>query len=152
MKTKNWKMRSGISASRSGMSLTAQYARTALQDPVLKEMYTQRAKTGFSPLRMAANDFLQRPFIRDLDVTGYHGNQGDKIRASAGDKVGLTEVRATLLAADGTLVESGACVLDLPTGKYMYAATCQMADTSGMSLVIAVRDIPGNVVEKPFTL
>ena len=137
---------------RQQLSLAAEYARTALQDPALNEMYQKRAQNGVSVFRTAANDFLQRPFIRDVDASEYHGNPGDVIRVSAGDKIGLTEVRAKLLAPDGTLVESGPCVRTLPTAGYLYTATVQVSDISGMTVSVTVRDTPGNIVNKLLTL
>ena len=137
---------------RERLSMAAEYARLALQDPALKEMYAKRAKKGVSVFRTAANDFMQLPFVRDVDVSEYHGNPGDAIRVTAGDKIGLAEVRAKLVAPDGTLAESGLCVRDLPTGKYVYTTTVQMSDTSGMTVAIVIRDIPGNIIEKLLTL
>ena len=139
-------------AHRERLSLAAEYGRKAIQDPALKEMYANRAKKGVSVFRTAANDFLQMPFISDVDMSEYHGNPGDGIRISAGDKIGLREVRAKLLAPDGNLVESGPCVRDLPTTRYIYTATVQISDTTGMSVAVTIRDIPGNVVEKLITL
>jgi hypothetical protein len=61
-------------AQRERLSLAAAYARIAMQDPELKEMYAKRAKKGVSVFRTAANDYMQRPFIRDVDVSEYLGN------------------------------------------------------------------------------
>ena len=139
-------------ASRERMSLAAVYAKRAKEDPALWEMYTQRSRKGLPTFRVAANDFLQLPFLRNIDTSGYFGNPGDSIRATAGDKIGLTEVKARLQAPDGTLVEEGPCVLDLPTGIYAYVATIMVADITGITVIITVRDIPGNVVRKSVTL
>jgi hypothetical protein len=139
-------------AQRERLSLAAEYARIALQDPALKEMYAKRVKKGVSLFRTAANDYMQLPFVRDVNVSEYLGNPGDTIRVAAGDKFGLTEVRAKLIAPDGTLVESGLCVRDLPTGIYVYTATAQVPDTSGLIVSVTVRDIPGNITEKLLTL
>ena len=87
-----------------------------------------------------------------MDASEYHGNPGDVIRVSAGDKIGLTEVRAKLLAPDGTLVESGPCVRALPTAGYLYTAMVQVSDISGMTVTVTVRDTPGNIVNKLLTL
>jgi hypothetical protein len=139
-------------AQRERLSLAAEYARIALQDPALREMYAKRIKKGVSLFRTAANDFMQLPFVREVDASDYHGNPGDVIRVSAGDKFGLAEVKAKLLMPDGTLVESGLCVRDLPTGRYIYTATVQVSDTTGLIVSVTIRDIPGNNVEKLLTL
>ena len=139
-------------AMRERLSLAAGYGKRAMQDPGLCEMYTKRSRKGLSPFRVAANDFLQVPFVRNIDTSGYNGNPGDSIRALAGDKIGLTEVIARLTAPEGTLIEEGSGALDLLTGKYVYVATRQVADVTGMAVVITVRDIPGNVILKSVTL
>ena len=92
-------------AVRERLGLAAQYARNAMLDPVLCEMYTKRARTGLPPFRVAAIDYLQPPYIREIDASGYHGGPGDVIRVKAGDKIALAEARAVLKTPDGITVE-----------------------------------------------
>ena len=127
-------------AVRQRLSMAAQYARNAMLDPALFDLYTSRSSRSISPFRVASNDFLQLPFLRDIDVTKYHGNPGDTISVLAGDKIAVTEVMAHLMAADNTPVEEGPCALDLPSGRYLYTTTVQVANTAGMVVTISVRD------------
>ena len=134
------------------LSRAAKYARIAMADSELSEMYRQRSPKGHSGYREAVNDFLRPPVIRDIDCSGYYGNPGDLILVSAYDKFALKEIKATLLAPDGSLIETGQGIEDLPTGKFIFTATVQVADTAGVIVNISVRDIPGNVVEKKVAL
>ena len=130
----------------------SQYAKNALAIPELREMYTKLSSKEIPPYRVASNDFLQKPVIDSLDHSGYRGNIGDTITVSAIDKVGITSVTATLTAQDGTLIETGPCVHNLPTSNYTYTATCDVPAIGGMVLRIEVTDIPGNKVAKTMTL
>ena len=115
-------------------------------------MYASRSANGKDAYREASNDFLRRPVIREIDTTGYRGNPGDRIGVVARDRIGLKTVDLELHAADGTLVESGSCVENLPSGKYIYTATTSIADISGMTVKVTVIDIPANEVTKSTTL
>ena len=88
----------------------AKYARIAMGNPALREMYASRSANGKNAYREASNDFMRKPVIREIDAIGYRGNPGDKIGVVARDKIGIKAVDLALLAADGTLVESGSCV------------------------------------------
>ncbi len=134
------------------LSRAAKYARIAMADPELSEMYTQRSPNGHSGYREAVNDFLRPPVIRDIDCSGYFGNPDDLILVSAYDKFALKEIKATLLAPDGSLIETGQCIEDLPTGKFIFTATKRVDETAGMIVHVTVRDTPGNTVEKKVTL
>jgi hypothetical protein len=139
-------------ASRERLSQAAQYARRALENPELCELYTKRAGKRSKAFRLASNDFLQRPKIKEVDLSGYIGNPGDTIVVTTFDKIGLTAVNAKLSVSDGTLIEEGPCEIELPSGKYIYKATRQADVAAGVTVFITVRDIPGNVIGKTCTL
>lgn len=139
-------------AARERLSKAAQYARRALEDPGLCELYTKRSAKGLPAFRVASNDFLQIPKINEVDLSGYNGNPGDAIVVTAFDKIGLTAVNVKLSVSDGTLIEEGPCEMELPSGKYVYKTTCQADVAAGVTVFITVRDIPGNVVGKTCTL
>jgi hypothetical protein len=139
-------------ATRERLSLAARYGRLAMEVPELRDLYTNLSQKGLPPFRVACNDYLQKPVIRNVDHTGYLGKPSDTIHVVAFDRIRLKEVRVELIMPDGTPVESGICVQDLPTGDYIFTATCQVADTTGVIVIARVVDLPGNVVTKSVTL
>ena len=46
------------------LKLANKYARESMQDPVRLAMYTAKARKGLSPYRLAANDYLKKPYER----------------------------------------------------------------------------------------
>jgi len=134
------------------MRKASQYAKNALAIPELLALYTKHSRKNYPAYRVAVNDFLQKPVIDTIDHSGYRGNVDDTVIVSATDKIAITGVSVKLTAPDGTLIESGACVQDLPTSNYIYTATCQVDVIAGTVICITVTDIPGNKVEKAITL
>ncbi|MCX6268064.1 MAG: hypothetical protein NTW16_11995 [Bacteroidetes bacterium] len=139
-------------ASRDRLVRAGKYARKAMEDPALREFYISRSVNGKTAYREASNDFLRLPVIREIDISTYRGNPGDMICIDATDMIALTKVSLQINAADGTGVESGSCVEELPTGMYIYTTTTAVADISGLTVTVTVSDIPGNKVTKSITL
>ncbi|MCX6266823.1 MAG: hypothetical protein NTW16_05625 [Bacteroidetes bacterium] len=137
-------------ATRRRLSLAAQYAKDALQDPALREMYA--AKSHKSPYRVAVNDFLRPPYVHLIDASGYHGNPGETISVTAGDDFKLTAVTVKITGSDGVVIESGPCVMVMPTGNYDYVATSPVSNLAGVTITASARDIPGHVTQRSITL
>jgi len=135
-------------ASRERLVRAGKYAHNAMKDPDLREMYASRSANGKNGYREASNDFMRLPVIREIDIALYRGNPGDTISVDASDRIALTMVSLQLYAADGSVAESGSCVEELPTGRYIYTATTAIANISGMKVTVTVSDIPGNKVTK----
>jgi len=132
--------------------LAAGYARLAMENPEIKAIYAARATKNMAAYRLAVQDFLSPPFIRQIDTSGYKGNPGDTILVAAGDSFRVTRVMVTIRGADGNTIEEGACTLNLPTGKFEYAATASVPVPAGCTLTAKVTDLPGNCVEQTVTL
>src|ERR1035437_10227172 len=105
-------------AVRERLKLAALYGSKVINDPVLSAEYSAKARKGMTIYRQAMNNFLRLPFIHKVDTSGYHGNPGDKINVTAGDDFKLKSVTVKISASDGTLIEAGECVLNMPAGNY----------------------------------
>ncbi|MFZ4564467.1 MAG: hypothetical protein ACOYNU_13890 [Bacteroidales bacterium] len=139
-------------AARRRLSMAAKYANDALLDPALREMYAAKSHKGLPLFRVAVNDFLRRPYVHLIDASGYHGNPGEPISVTAGDDFKLTAVAVKITGSDGVVIESGPCVLVMPTGNYDYVATTAVSNPAGVTITASVRDIPGNLTERSITL
>ncbi|MCX6246607.1 MAG: hypothetical protein NTW10_02635 [Bacteroidetes bacterium] len=139
-------------AVRERLRLAAAYAANAMQDPVLHAEYAAKARKGRSAYRLAVIDFLRPPFIIQVDTAGYQGNTGDTITLTAGDDFRLVSVTLKISNPDGTLVEEGDCVINMPSGQYVYTAQEQISSAAGVVIRVRATDLPGNVTEKSVTL
>ncbi len=123
------------------------YARRMMQDPVLLAKYKAKAGPGKTAFRLAVKDFMNPPMVLEIDASGYHGNAGEVISVKALDDFELASVRVNITAADGTLVEEGDCLLNLPAVRYHYTATVQVTDITGATITAIARDLPDNATE-----
>jgi len=140
-------------AVRERLKLAAVYAHNAMKDPALSAMYAAKSGSkGFAPYRLAVFDYLRPPYIHQVDASGYHGNTGEKITVTAGDDFQLSSVTVKISHPDGSLIEEGACVLNMPASNYEYTATVQVAALTGVVILARAIDTPGNLTELSVTL
>jgi hypothetical protein len=120
------------------------YATNILKDPEMFIAYKAKIRKGITPYNIALRDFLTPPVIRNIDVSGYKGNQGEKIRVAARDDFRLTRVHVQIAGPNGLLIEEGECVLPLSWEPYEYTATIPVPDLSGITIIARAYDLPGN--------
>jgi len=128
------------------------YAKVALQDPVLKLFYKSKATKVLSPYNVALADFLKKPWIDQIDATAYAGQTGDKITVIAADNAKVNSLTLAIRDAAGVELESGPCVMDPLTTNWVYTATTTQVPVTGHKIVAIVRDLPGHVTEKELVL
>ena len=128
------------------------YAKNALQDPNLKQVYETRATKEKTAFNIAVADFLTKPWIDQIDATAYNGNTGDKILVIAADNAKIDTVRISINDSNGTMLESGQCVYDAISTNWTYTATTAQTPVTGHKIVAAARDLPGHVTEKELVL
>jgi hypothetical protein len=126
------------------------YAKSQMGDPATKAAYEAKAQGSekLSAYNIAVADFFNAPDIEEIDMSGYTGAVGDKIRVSAIDDFMVAEVGVEIYNSDGSLVESGKAVQDSNAVDWVYTATAANGDLSGDKVVIKASDIPGNISEK----
>ena len=130
----------------------AQYARNAMQDPVLLAAYTEKSGKGLTPYRVAVNDYLKRPRVHSIVASGYEGNPGDKISITATDNFRVVEVAVQIVDPAGAVIEKGVCAFSLPTGTYEYTATVPVTVLTGVTIIAKATDLPGHTGELAITL
>jgi hypothetical protein len=139
-------------AVRERLRLAAAYGKHVKSDPALLAMYAERTKKNQSVYRLAVNDFLRPSYIRQVDVSGYHGCPGEKIIVSACDDFKVMKVTVTLKTTSGEVVETGNCVKESGGSGWIYSVTTAQIDFTGFTVVAVAYDLPGHPGEKTVTL
>jgi len=137
---------------RKRFSGAANYAKVALQDPVLKLVYQAKATKLLTAYNAAMADFLKKPWIDQIDATAYTGQVGDKITVIAADNGKVSSLTLSIRDGAGVQLEGGNCVQDPLTTNWVYTATTTQVPVTGHKIVAIVRDLPGHVTEKELVL
>jgi hypothetical protein len=114
---------------RERFSEAAAYAKSALADPVRRELYLTVAQERDIPaFSLAVGDYLNVPTIKPLDLSEYKGRVGDPILIRAVDDIGFADLEVELTAIDGTHIEKGKAVeTGVRSGHWVYTATAPVA-------------------------
>jgi hypothetical protein len=127
------------------------FGKFAQADPELRAFYEPIAREReLSVYTTAMTDFLTKPSIKPLDLSGYTGQVDDVILITATDDIGLARVHVSIFN-QGTLVEHGDAVeTGAGSGKWTYAVTASVSAGSNVSIEVAGIDHalnPANVTE-----
>jgi hypothetical protein len=122
------------------------FGKSAMTDPVLSAFYGPLAKQKETSIyALAHQDFLKAPTIRPLDLSGYKGQVGDVIEIWANDNVGVADLNVTIVAQDGTLIESGKAVeMGDESGRWNYVATKPVSRGADVFIEVKAVDHAGN--------
>jgi hypothetical protein len=137
---------------RTRFTLASHYAVNILLDPLMKEVYTAKARKGRSAYLVAMTDYLRLPQVIDIDTADYEGKPGDRIHVVAYDDFAVTGVTVHILDNKGVVIEKGDCVQDPVTGYYDYAATVLVDDLTGAEIIAMASDYPGHTGKLSVTL
>ena len=124
------------------------YAKAQMADPDSKAEYGEKAKGNKTAYNVAVADFFAAPNIDEIDVANYTGSLGDTIRVRATDDFKVTQVKVTIINADGSLVEEGDAVLQPNDLDWVYTATAENSSLDGDRILVQAMDQPGNVTEQ----
>jgi len=124
----------------------AYYASAAVDNPILLEEYTQMAELQElkSPYLAAVTDYLTQPEIGKVVAVLYTGKVGDMINISSKSAYKITEIDVTILAPDGTVLETGKAQQSFQ--KFRYVATVLNPSVAGSTIVLKARDRQGKVL------
>ena len=130
------------------------FAKSVKTNPALLAFYGPIAKQRDVTVRVVAmGDYMKKPVIKPLDLSGYKGRVGDVIKIRAIDDLGFANLQVEINAQDGTHIESGQAVEEGErSGKWIYTATAQVALGSGVFLEVKGTDHAGNeakITENP---
>ena len=121
-------------------------------DPALAAEYAPKVRKGMSVYRQAILNFLNPTVIHKIDTSGYLGHLGNKITVTAINDFRITSVKVKITDSNGTIIEEGACVLQLPSGNYEYTATQQVKALPGTIILARASDLPGHISEESVLL
>lgn len=125
----------------------SQYAKQALEDPVLSAEYALEAKRrkGLSAYNVAVADYLISPTIDKVDVSAYTGNVGEKIKIQAYDDYKVEAVKV-YIHTSSSLVEEGEAILQ--GIEWIYTVQTENTNLSGSKITVKVIDTAGNESEQ----
>ena len=123
------------------------YSRKALSDPEMRKYYRKHAMGMQTVWNVAVADYMKKPEIRKVDLSGYRGRKGDTIRINAHDNYRIAAVIVTILNAQGFEVESGLAVAAPGKGCRIYKVMSRIPDWENGRIVVRVTDSPGNTVK-----
>ncbi len=127
------------------------YAKTALNDLVLKAQYLLSAKPGQSAHNIAFVDYQKSPeFYEDMDLSTYTGAVGDTIMVSVIDDFRVKTVHVEIKAPGGAVLEEGFAVQNENELDWIYTTTADNSELLGTQIIFRAKDYPGNetVLEK----
>ena len=123
------------------------YAKSVLGDPEKRDAYKHAAKQGQSAYNVALADFLKAPHIEEIDVSGYNGQPGSRIRVRAVDDFKVAEVSVVIQDADGKELEHGKAECTVNGLDWIYTTTVLNDHLTDDKIIVRVSDTPGHLVE-----
>jgi hypothetical protein len=132
---------------RDRFKLASIWAKSTLEDADMLAAYSAKATDGKTAYVLAVTDFLKPPRISEISVAGYHGHPGDVIRVAAFDDFMVVTVKVQIKDATGTLIEAGACQPDSRRMFWLYTATTEVIDLTGVEITAIATDNPEHTGE-----
>lgn len=126
------------------------YAQAAINDPLLKEIYSAKARKGRSTFNIAYMDAYTLPEVAALTSDNYDGTPGSYLTIAVDNIVDVNTVKVKISKADGTLVESGDATIFL--SKWRYTATALNDAVAGSLVEIKATNPAENVGTALFEL
>ncbi|RXK81742.1 hypothetical protein [Filimonas effusa] len=120
------------------------YARAAIVDPAVKEIYAFKAKGIESAYNVAVRNFYDLPEVKLVDVSGYNGSIGSKILVKATDKCKVNKVKIVIKSSAGSIIEQGEAVVLANDLDWIYTATTLNSSPSGSTVTATAFNLPGN--------
>jgi hypothetical protein len=130
--------------------MATNYAKLMMKDPVRKEEYKQVAKKMMLPnaYTAAITEYMRKPEIKEVDLSGYTGQENEEINVSARKKGFEIEVVEVIIVDDkGQVVEQGKA-LKKGTEDWAYKTTRFLKDPSTFQVIVRARERTGNYVDK----
>jgi hypothetical protein len=137
---------------RDRFKLATIWARMILADPAMHAAYTEKATEGKTAYVVALTDYLKPPRISEISATVYKGHAGDVISVAAFDDFMVKEVMVRIRDAAGNLLEEGPCQPDSFGMFWLYIATVEVADLTGVQITAIATDNPGHTAEETLVM
>ena len=133
-------------AQRKNFKKAVNYVKTVLADEGARAFYEDLAQKRETTLRaLCMSDYLGKPTIEDLDLSGYQGKVGDRILITTDDKVGVVTVDVSITDTQGVIIERGQAVEQGDgSGSWEYVATAPVALGTDIFIEAEAYDRPGH--------
>ncbi len=130
--------------------LASLYAERVKADPLLLEEYVIAAqKKGMNNVRnLILADFFRLPEVLSLTVNTKP--TGSVLEILVVDYMRVKSVTVSIKKPDGSVLESGKCVVGVDKQTWTYRVQQQENLAAGVTFEIAATDLPGNVGIKSF--
>ncbi|MDR2908000.1 MAG: hypothetical protein LBU91_08445 [Bacteroidales bacterium] len=105
-----------------------------------------------SAYNVAVADFLTAPNIEKVDLSGYSGQEGDRILITVTDDFAVKAVTVRITNSDGTLAEDGPAEPTEVGYEWVFTARRENDNLAGDRIEIFASDEPGNtsILEQDF--
>jgi len=124
------------------------YGKSAISDPAIKALYTEKASAGQSAYNVAVADYFSAPDIKEVDLSAYTGAVGSTIKIKAIDDFKVAKVFVRIATTDGSLIEEGNAVLQADGLYWLYTATQLNNSPAGDKITVTAWDLPNNSAVK----
>jgi hypothetical protein len=125
--------------------LAAVYGKSAMADPVTKQLYADAADSrGVPVFALMVADFLNAPAVDEIDLSGYTGKAAEPIRVRASDDLEVTAVSVVIRAQSGEVLERGAAIKGADGLTWTYTTTTALQAGQAVSIEVTATDKPGN--------
>jgi hypothetical protein len=124
------------------------YGQYVLKNPAHCKYYSKK-RPDLNPYNSAISDYLSKPVVERVDVSGYQGLPGNIVTVSVWDRWSIEGVDMVVFNALGEIIEYGAAFPRQFSGntEWEYTATVVNVDYKSSRILVLVKDRPGNVVE-----
>lgn len=120
------------------------YARAAMRNTTLFELYSTGLKDGELPFNKAFSDAYHPPKIVKIDLDEYRGNQGDVIRIKATDDFKVVRIRIFIFTSYHQLLEKGCARNNGLNYRWTYKAKTSISEHPGIYIRVTAYDLAGN--------
>jgi len=120
------------------------YAKKAMSDPELKQIYNSRRKARQNAYAKAIQDFYEAPDIGKIDLSNWTGEAGSFIRVCVTDSVRVSRVQVRIEDEGGNPVEAGVAGQEDNTDWWKFVAADATVLPAGGKVIVTAYDLPGN--------
>lgn len=130
---------------RKRFKLASLYAQGIMNDATIKKQYQKKAEKHQNAYNVAFQDYMQAPVVENIDPDVYTGVVGSQIIVEATDDFRVKEVKVSIYASGGSMIEEGQAVLNpMNLGQWIYTVQQTNASLAGSTISAIARDLPGN--------
>ena len=120
------------------------YAKKAMNDPELKQVYRSKCKDRQNAFARAVQDYYGAPNIGEIDLSNYTGEADSFIRVYATDDFRVTRVQVSIENRQHESVEAGPAEREGNTDWWKFIAAVPNPLPEGGKVTVSAYDLPGN--------